>query len=105
MAAGGSAEDAELMLQTDHVYVAYVEEIGCAQIGRKVLLLDLEANHLRVFIAVLDVVNGYRETLALRVRGRNGAQQIGGECGDAAFAGQVVANESNFKNFRTVLQM
>ncbi len=66
---GRSAEDSELVLKADDVNVADVEEIGGAQIGRLVLLFDFEAHHFRIIIAALDVVDGDREALALRVRG------------------------------------
>ena len=69
VAAGGPSENAELVLQTDNVHVADVEEIRGAQIGRQVLFLNLKANHLRVVVAALDVVHRHRETLALGIRG------------------------------------
>ena len=69
MAARGPAENAELVLQADDVHVADVEEVRGAQIGRQVLLLNLKANHFRVLVAALDIVDRYRETLALRMRG------------------------------------
>ena len=51
------AENAELVLQADDVHVADVEEIGGAQIGRQVLLLNLEANHFRILVATFLVVH------------------------------------------------
>jgi hypothetical protein len=45
------------VLQADDVHIADVEEIRCTQIGRQVLLLNLEANYFRVFIATLDVID------------------------------------------------
>ena len=52
--AGRPAENAELVLQADDVHVADVEEVRGAQIGRQVLLLNLEANHFRVLVAALE---------------------------------------------------
>ena len=52
--AGGPAENAELVLQADDIHVADVEEVRGAQIGRQVLLLNLEANHFRVLVAALE---------------------------------------------------
>ncbi len=55
VATGGPTENAELVLQADDVHVADVEEVRCAQIGRQVLLLNLEANYVRVLIARFNV--------------------------------------------------
>ena len=49
--AGRPAENAELVLQADDVHIADVEEVGGAQIGRQVLLLNLEADHFRILVA------------------------------------------------------
>ena len=99
MTTGGSAENAELVLQTDDVHVADIQEVGGAQIGRQVLLFNLKANYFRVIVATFDVVHRHAETLALRMRGCNGRKQVGSECSDAAFARQMVADESDFANF------
>ena len=66
--AGRPAENAELVLQADDVHVADVEEVRGAQIGRQVLLLNLETNHFRVLVAARNVVDRYGQALALRVR-------------------------------------
>ena len=105
VAAGGTAENAELVLQADDVHVADVEEVRGAQIGRQVLLLNLEAHYLRIFVAALDVVDRHREALALGMRGCDGRQQIGCKCGDAAFARQMIADEGDLANFRCLLQI
>ena len=68
MAAGRSAENAELVLQADDIHIADVQEVRGPQVGRQVLLFDLEANYFRIFIAVLDVIDRHAETLALRMR-------------------------------------
>ena len=99
--AGGPAENAELVLQTDDVHVADVEEVRGAQIGRQVLLLNLEANHFRVIVAALDIVDRHRETLALGMRGCDRGQQIGRERGNAALARQMVADKSDLADFRS----
>ena len=97
--AGGPAENAELVLQADDVHVADVQEVRGAQIGRQVLLLNLEANYFRVLVATLNVVDRHCETLALGMRGCDGRKQVGRERGDAAFARQVVADKSDLANF------
>ena len=101
--AGGPAENAEFVLQTDDVHVADVEEVRGAQIGRQVLLLNLEVNYFRILVAAFDVVHGHRETLALGMRGLDRREQVGCEGGDAALARQVVADESDLANFRCLL--
>ena len=69
MTAGGPAENAELVLQADDVHIADIQKVRRPQIGGQVLLFDLEANHIGVLIASLNVVDGDGEALALRVRG------------------------------------
>jgi len=57
MAAGRPAENAELLLQADDVHVADVEEVRSTLIRRQTLLLNLEANYFRVFVATLNVIH------------------------------------------------
>src|ERR1700693_1075931 len=95
VSAGGSTENAELVLQADDVDVADVEKVRGAQIGGEVLFLNLETNHLRVFVATRNVVDRDGQALALGMGGCDGRQQVRRECGDAAFARQEVANKSN----------
>ena len=103
MTAGRPAENAELVLQADDVHVADVEEVGGAQIGRQVLFLNLKVNYFRILVAAFDVVHRHRETLALRMRGLDRRKQVGSERSDAALARQVVADESDLANFRSLL--
>src|ERR1051325_4565349 len=95
MAASGPPENAELVLQAHDVHVADVEEVCRPQIGRKVLFLNFESNHLGVFIATLHVIDRNRETLALRMGCGDSSQQVGRKRGDAALAWQVIGDESN----------
>ena len=46
--------------------VADVEEIRRPLIGRQVLLLDFEANHVRILVAALEVVDRHRKALGFR---------------------------------------
>ena len=105
MTAGRPAENAELVLQADDVHVADVEEVRGAQIGRQVLLLNLEANHFRVLVATWNVVDRHGEALALGMRAGDGGKQVGRERGDAALARQVVADESDLADFRNVFHV
>ena len=83
MTSGWTAENAELVLQAHAVHVANVEEVGGPQIGRQVLLLNLETNHFRVLVATLDVIHRHTEALALWMRDCDGRKQVGRERGDA----------------------
>ena len=57
MPARWSAENAELVLQANYIYVADVQEIRRTQIRGQVLLVNFESNYLRVLITILDVIN------------------------------------------------
>ena len=65
MAAGRSAENSELVLERNDIHVAGVQEDGRAPVRIQVLLLDLEADDVRILIAPLDVVHRHREAAAL----------------------------------------
>src|ERR1035438_464955 len=97
---GGAAENAELVLQADDVHVVDVEEVRGTQIGRQVLLLNLEANHFRVPVATRNVVDRHGHALTLRMRSRDGRKQVRREGGNAALSGQVIADKSNLVDFR-----
>ena len=98
VAAGRPAEDPELVLDRDNVHVAGVQEAGGAPVGVQVLLLNLEANHVRIPIAPLDVIDRHREALALGMPRCHGPKQVGGKRGNAAFARQVVAEKRDGSN-------
>ena len=98
MAAGRPAENPEFVLQANDVGITDIEEIRCPQIGGQILFLDFETNFRRILVATLKIVDRNRETLGPRLVGDHGGQEVGGECGDAAFAGQVIAEESDLPN-------
>ena len=75
--------------------VADVEEVRGAQVGRQVLLFNLEANDIGVVVTALDVVDRDREALGLGMCLCDGGQQVGRESGDAALARQVVADKGD----------
>ena len=83
------------MLQADVIHVADIEKVRGAQIGRQVLLLNFEANHLRVLVAARYVVHRHGQALALRMRACDGGKQVGRESGNAALAWQVAADKSD----------
>jgi hypothetical protein len=79
------------MLNRDNVHVARVQEVGGAPVRFQILLLNLEANHVRIPIAPLDVIDRHREAVALGLVRRHRPEQIGCKRGNAALARQIVA--------------
>src|ERR1035437_4254793 len=100
MAAGRPAENPELVLQADHIGTADVEEIRCPQIGGQVLFLDFEANFRRILVTALEVVNRHRKAVGPGLGSDHRRPEVGGEGGDAAFARQVTAKESDLPDLR-----
>src|SRR5450755_2740433 len=98
--AGGSAEYAEFVLQAHNVNVADVQEVRGTQVRRQVLLLNLEANHFRIFVATRDVVDGHSEALGEGIRAGNRGKQVSCKGSDAALARQVVGDKRNLADFR-----
>ena len=64
------------------------------------MFLNFEADYFGVVIATLNVIDGYRETLALWICSGYGRQQVGRERRDAALAWQVIADKSNLADLR-----
>jgi hypothetical protein len=96
--AGRPAEDSELVLDRDNVHVAGVQEVGGAPVRIQVLLLNLEANDVRIPVAPFDVVDRHHEAPALGMPCCHRAKQVGGKRGDAAFARKIVAEKRNGSN-------
>lgn len=96
MAAGLSPEDAVFVLEADDVHVVEVQEVGGGLVGVQVLLLDLEADPLRVPVALLDIGYGDGEALDPGVDGREGFADIVSKGGYPALPGEVVADEGDF---------
>ena len=86
------------MLERDNVHVAVVQEVGAAPVRGQYLLLNLEANHLRVLIAAFYVIDRYREAAVLGMLRRHRSKQVGCKRGDAALARQVVAEKGDGSN-------
>src|ERR1051325_6778710 len=101
MAACWAAKDSEFVLQAHNIDIADIEEVRGAQIGRKILFFNLEANDIRVIIALFDVVHRDRKALAGRVFVSHRGKQVGSKCCDAALTRQIVPDESNPSDFRT----
>jgi hypothetical protein len=64
------------VLDRDNVHVAGVQEVGRLPVRPRILLLNLEANHVRLLIAPLDVVDRHRETSALGMSRGHGFSAI-----------------------------
>ena len=103
MAARGSAENSKLMLQTHDVRVSDVEKIRRPLIGGQILLLNLKPNHVRVLVAVIDIVNRNGEAVLLGVFGGHCPKQVGRKRRDAAFARQIIAQKCDLPNIRCFL--
>src|SRR5882672_5741020 len=103
MAARGSAENAEFMLQANQIHVRNVEEIGRAQIGGQVLLRNLKAYLRGIIVTAREIVDRHDEALHRRKLCCYGTTQVSRERGDAAFPRQVIAEKCNFADFRWLL--
>ena len=93
-----ATENSELMLDRDNVHIAVVQEAGGAHVGRRILLLNLEANDVRILIGALDIVDRHRKASFSRMLRCHGPEQVGGERGNAALARQVVAKKRDCSN-------
>jgi len=78
--------NAELMLDTDDVYIADVEKIRCSKIGGQVLFFNLEADDVGIFVASRNVVYRNRKALTLRIRAGHCRKQVRRESCDAALS-------------------
>jgi len=63
MAARRPAENTELVLHTNHVHVCDVQKIRCAQIGRQILLRNLEAHFGRIIVTFREIIHGHDKAL------------------------------------------
>ena len=101
--AGRSSEDAELVLQTNNVGVAEIEEIGDPAIGIEIFLLDLETDLGRIVVAFGDVVHRDHETVGGGVLGGHRGEQVVSEGGNPAAARQIIADKCDLADFGAVL--
>jgi len=100
VAARRPAENSELVLDRNYVYIAGVQEVGSAAVRTQVLLLNLEANDVRISIAPIDVIDRYREAPALGMPRCHSPKKVGSKCGNATLARQVVAEKRDGSNAR-----
>jgi len=83
------------MLQGYEVYVVDIQEVSSAAIGINILLREFKPNAGRIGVTGLDIIDRQGNAGCVRILGGDGLTQIGGKCGDAALARQVVADERN----------
>ena len=95
VAAGGTAVDAELVLDGEDVGVVEVEEIGGATVGVEVFFEEFEADAGWVVVALDPVVDCADEAVGFRSGGGDGLAEVVGEGGDAAESGQVICQEGD----------
>ena len=86
MAPGGPAVDPKLVLNTDDVHIADIDEVRRALVGREILLFYFEPHHAGILVPLLDIINRHRKALGLGVLRRNRCKQVGRERGDPTFA-------------------
>ncbi len=103
MAAGGTAEDAVLVLEADDVGVAEVEEVGGAEIRIELLLLDLEPDLRRVVVPFREVVDRDHEAVGAGELGGRGGAEVVRESGDPALAREIVADERDLPDFTSLV--
>ena len=96
MTARRPAENAELVLHTNHVHIRDVQEIRRTQIRRQILFRNLEAHFGRIIVTFREIIDRHDEALQRGEFFRHGAAQIGRERGDAAFARQIIAEKRDF---------
>jgi len=90
-----SPEDAVLVLHADKIHVVDVEEIRRAQVGGDLVLLQLEADALRVVVALGPVVDRDGDDRQVRRDAGKRLAQVRGEGGDAALPRQVIADHGD----------
>src|SRR5688572_5969407 len=88
------------MLHADHIHIRDVQKVRRAEVGRDVLLGNLEAHLGRVIVAAISIIDRHHQTLHLWKLGRHGAAQVRGEGGNSAFPWQVIAEKSDFTDVR-----
>jgi hypothetical protein len=96
MTARRPAENAKLMLDAENVHVADVQEIRRAQVRWQILLRDLKAHFRRIIVTVLEIIYRHDRALNGRECSGDGAAQVRGERGNAAFPRQIIAEKHHF---------
>ena len=96
MAAFWTAEDAELMLYTEHIRSEKVEEICSAPISTEVWFEDFESNLRWIIITEWTVIDRNDRTLKARIARGNGAAKVCSKRGEAALSRDIVAKKRHF---------
>ena len=90
-----ATENAIFMLETDHVCLFKVEQVGCQTVFIQLVLVDLEPHFRRIEIAFGPVVHRDRPTGFVRCIQRDRFKQVRSERGDTTLPGEVITNEDD----------
>ena len=83
------------MLQRDHVYIIDIQEISSTAVGFNILLGQFEANTRRVLVAYFGIIDRQRDARSALVLLGDGFAEIGGKCGNATLAREVIPDKGN----------
>ena len=87
---------AKLVFHAEDIHICNVEEIRRAQVGRQILLRNLESHLRRILIAALDVIDRNDQALRGRKLKRHRSAQVCCERCNAALPREIIAEERNF---------
>src|SRR5690349_8960847 len=93
VAAGDAAEDAIFVLQDDQVYAVEVDEVRRAPVGLDIALLQLEAHHRRVGVALFSIVDRDGEDARLRRFRCERLTKVGRKRRNATLPRKIVADD------------
>ena len=88
-------EDAELVLQTDHVDVVDVQEFGRAPVRGQFLVPHFKTDPRGIVVPFLHIVHGNREHVGIRVRLGKRLAHVSGERRYPALARKVISDKSH----------
>ena len=96
MAALWTAEDAKLVLNTEHIRIGRIKEMCGAAISPQVRFEDFESNFRWIIVTDWTVVDRNYRTLKLRIARGNGTVKVCSKRGEAAFSRNVIAENRDF---------
>ncbi len=100
MIAVGTAINSELMLHRHDVYIVDVQHARGSSVIAFLGGPKLEIHLGRIVIAFGDVVHGHHQRIHALVSTHKGIMHVLGECGDAALAGHVRADQGDAMHLR-----
>jgi len=90
-----ASENTVLMLETDHIHLVKVAQVGRQAVFAQLVLVNLKAHLRRIGITLGPVVHRDRPTVLVRCIQGDRFKQVGGERGDTTLPGEVVADEND----------